>query len=85
MRKDQYSVQEVAQGLGVSPEAVYRLIGRGTLSTRFIGRVRYIERRVIVDLIQSPGFQKRRRGAKSIEEVYASFGITWVYQGELYA
>jgi excisionase family DNA binding protein len=59
------SVREGAQLLGISPQAVYRLIDRGTLASITIGANRFLRRESVEALLRDDGYRSRRRAQGS--------------------
>lgn len=57
------TVAMVAKRLGISLQAVYRLLERGTLRSRRIGRQRMVHRDWVAKLQQDPDYQARSERA----------------------
>ena len=62
------TVATVAKRLGISLQAVYRLIERGTLRSRRIGRQRMIHRDWVAKLQNDPEYQARSERANRNKE-----------------
>lgn len=83
MPKDLYSLAEAAEIFGVKREAFYRLVNRGTVARRYIGRVMCISHRSLCDLARNPGYLERRRSSKPLADICRELGIPAVDQGRL--
>lgn len=60
MKKEFYSVQELASLLGKSPGAVRQLIYRGHLPARRLGRTLYVSREDLEKALKPVGGKERR-------------------------
>lgn len=69
-----YTIRQVADMLGITPSAVYRLIDRGTLGCKVIGSLRVVPDVALAQLMADPGYQKRSRG--KVEEGQETLELT---------
>lgn len=64
---EQYiSVKQASYLLGISTQAVYRLIDRGTLAGSVVGATRVVKRTAIAQLLATPEYSKRHLAAKKV-------------------
>lgn len=66
--EDFISVKVAAQLLGNSPQAVHRLVNRGTLGAKRVGLAMVLSRRAVLELKTSPAYILRSRRARGIPD-----------------
>lgn len=66
--EDFISAKVAAAILGNTPQAVHRLVQRGTLGAKRVGLALVLSRRAVIELRDSPGYRIRSRRGRGIPD-----------------